>query len=94
MHADPSIVLWPDYQEFYGWLCQEVEGLTDQELDFDSHDPTQEWRWWSIRRQVSHMAWDLLIVMYRRCQQFLWRALGKPLEIENLPLNSHWLWAF
>jgi hypothetical protein len=45
MHPDPSIVLWPDYQEFYRWLCQEVEGLTDQELDFDSHDPTQEWMW-------------------------------------------------
>jgi hypothetical protein len=72
MHPDPQVVLWPDYQEFYGWLCQEVDGLTDAELDFDSHDPAHEWMWWSIRRQVSHMAWDLLIVMYRRCHTFLW----------------------
>ena len=67
MHPDPQVVIWPDYQEFYRWLCQEVDGLTDAELDFDSHDPAHEWMWWSIRRQVSHMAWDLLIVMYRRC---------------------------
>ena len=55
MHPDPHIVLWPDFQEFYRWLCQEVDGLTDAELDFDSHDPAHEWMWWSIRRQVSHM---------------------------------------
>src|SRR5437870_9200787 len=72
MHPDSRVVLWPDYQAFYGWRCQEVAGLTDAELDFDSHDPAHEWMWWSIRRQVSHMAWDLLIVMYRRCHMFLW----------------------
>src|SRR2546428_12908055 len=70
MHPDPQVVLWSDYQEFYRWLCQEVDGLTDAALDFDSHDPAHEWMWWSIRRQVSHMAWDLLIVMYRRCHLF------------------------
>jgi hypothetical protein len=72
MHSDPNVVTWPDYQEFYRWLCQEVDGLTEEALDFDSQDPAQEWMWWSIRRQVSHMAWDLLIVMYRRCHMFLW----------------------
>src|SRR2546423_10162227 len=71
MHPDPQVVIWPDYQEFNRWLCQEVDGLTDAELDFDSHDPAHEWMWWSIRRQVSHMAWDLLIVMYRRRPKFL-----------------------
>src|SRR4030095_16812460 len=72
MHPDPQVVIWPDYQEFYRWLCQEVDGLTDAELDFDSHDPAHEWLWGSIRRQVSHMARDLLIVMYRRCHMVLW----------------------
>jgi hypothetical protein len=72
MHPDPSIVTWPDYQEFYRWLVQEVDGLTDAELDFAAPDPAPEWLWWSIRRQVSHMAWDLLMVMYRRCHMFLW----------------------
>src|SRR6266704_253743 len=81
MHPDLRIVIWPDYQEFYRWLCQEVDGLTDAELDFDSHDPAQEWMWWSIRRQVSHMAWDLLIVMYRRCHMFLWPDGNVPTPI-------------
>ncbi len=72
MNPDPNIVVWPNYQEFYQWLCQEVDGLTDTQLDFDSQDPTQEWMWWSSRRQVSHIAWVLLIVMHRRCHMFLW----------------------
>jgi hypothetical protein len=72
MHPDPSVVVWPDYQEFYQWLCQEVAGLNDTQLDFDSQDPSQEWMWWSIRRQVSHIAWVLLVFMHRRCHMFLW----------------------
>jgi hypothetical protein len=83
MHPDPDVVLWPDYQGFYRCLCQEVDGLTDTALDFDSQDPAQEWMWWSIRRQVSHMAWDLLIVMYRRCHMFLWPD-------ENIPTPIRW----
>jgi len=81
MHPDPRVVLWPDYQEFYRWLCQEVDGLTEAELDFDSQDPAHEWMWWSIRRQVSHMAWDLLLVMYRRCHMFLWPDGNVPTPI-------------
>lgn len=72
MHSDPAVVVWPDYQEWYGWLCREVDGLSEAQLDFDSQDPAREWMWWSIRRQVSHMAWDLLLVMRRRCHMFLW----------------------
>jgi len=83
MHADPAVVVWPDYQEFYTWLCREVDGLSDTQLDLDAQDPTQEWMWWSIRRQVSHMAWDLLIVMYKRCRMFLWPD-------GNLPTPIRW----
>ena len=28
--------------------------------------------WWSIRRQVSHMAWDSLVFPRRRCAELLW----------------------
>ena len=63
MHDDPSIVAWPDYQEFRRWLETEVDGLSDVQLDFDSQDPAREWMWWSIRRQVSHVAW----VFWRSC---------------------------
>jgi len=39
MHADPNVVIWPDYQEFYRWLCHEVDGVSETQLDFDSQDP-------------------------------------------------------
>jgi len=72
MHADPDVVIWPDYQEFYRWLCHEVDGLSEVQLDFDSQEPQQEWMWWSSRRQISHIAWVLLVFMHRRCHMFLW----------------------
>jgi hypothetical protein len=82
MHPDPRVVVWPDYQEFYSWLQQEVAGLNAAQLDFDSQDPAQEWMWWSIRRQVSHMAWDLLMIMHRRCAMFLWPDGHPPRPID------------
>jgi hypothetical protein len=72
MHADPAVVTWPDYQEFYRWMCDETEGLTEVQLDFDSQDPAQTWMEWSIRRQVSHITWVMLSVMHGRFQPFLW----------------------
>jgi hypothetical protein len=72
MDSDPMVVNWPDYGELYSWLCQEVEGLSDAQLDFDSQAPEQEWMWWSIRRQVSHIAWVALVFPHRRCHMFLW----------------------
>ena len=60
MNPDPAVVVWPDYQEFHRWLSEETAGLNDAQLDFDSQDPAQEWMWWSIRRQMSHIACVLL----------------------------------
>jgi len=90
MHPDQNVVVWPDYGEFYDWLCQEVAGLRDEHLDFDNQDPTQEWMWWSIRRQVSHMAWDLLLIMRRRCHMFLWPQgnIPRPIDWEAHRLSS------
>jgi hypothetical protein len=90
MHPDPSIVVWPDYQEFYQWLCQEVEGLNNVQLDFDSQDPAQEWMWWSIRRQVSHIAWVLLVFSHRRCHMFLWPDgnIPRPIRWEDHTLST------
>lgn len=56
VHSDPMVVSWPDYSEVYNWLCQEVKKLSDAQLDFDCQAPEQEWMWWSMRRQVSHVA--------------------------------------
>lgn len=45
--------LFPEYMTLYDLISQEVEGLTDEQLDWTS----DKWGWseWSIRRQVSHM---------------------------------------
>ena len=46
--------LFPEYSTLYDLIAREVEGLTDEQLDFTSDN----WAWaeWNIRRQLSHMA--------------------------------------
>ena len=50
-------VLFSEYSTLYGWVAREVEGLTEAQLDFSSN----RWAWaeWSIRRQLSHMAFAI-----------------------------------
>ena len=72
MPEDPAVGAMPYYQRLVEWTRAEVEGLTDEQLDVDDLSPDKEWMWWSIRRQVSHMAWDALIFSRSRCGQFLW----------------------
>ena len=50
----PAAALFPEYETLYDLIAQEVEGLTDEQLDWTS----DKWGWaeWSIRRQMSHMA--------------------------------------
>ena len=51
---DPGTGLFPQYgPEMYAMVASEVEGLTDEQLDWNSD--RWEWSKWSIRRQVSHM---------------------------------------
>ena len=51
----PATSLFPQFKsELYHMFSTEVEGLTDQELDFESNK--WEWSKWSIRRNVSHVA--------------------------------------
>lgn len=91
MNSDPDVVVWPDYQQFYGWLRQETAGLSDAHLDFDSQDPAQEWMWWSIRRQVSHIACLALVFPYRRCHAFLWPDGNIPAPIrweDHVPMAA------
>ncbi len=72
MPVDPGAGTMPTYSLLVRWTRAEVEGLSDAELDFDDHHRDREWMWWSIRRQVSHMAWDSLIFTRRRCATLLW----------------------
>ncbi len=72
MPAELSVGAMPYYPHLITWVKAEVEGLTEAQLDFDDRHPDREWMWWSIRRQVSHMAWDSLVFPHRRCADLLW----------------------
>ena len=50
----PASALFPEFDTLYDLIAPEVEGLTDEQLDWTS----DRWGWaeWSIRRQMSHMA--------------------------------------
>ena len=51
----PATALFPQYEsELYQMIADEIEGLTDEQLDFESD--RWEWSRWSIRRNLSHMA--------------------------------------
>ena len=72
MPVDPAVGAMPAFPLIRRWVAAEIDGLTDQQLDFCDLDPDREWMWWSIRRQVSHVAWDALVFSRRRCAQLLW----------------------
>ena len=72
MPVDEMVALMPPYRRLINWITTEVDGLTAEQLDFDDLSPEREWMWWSIRRQVSHIAWDSLIFTSRRCGKLLW----------------------
>ncbi len=72
MPEDPSIGAMPPFRRLVDWLSAEVVGLTGPQLDFDDPHPDREWMWWSIRRQISHIAWDALVFTHRRCAHLLW----------------------
>ena len=81
MPEDPTIGAMPYYPHLMMWVKAEIEGLTDAQLDFDDSHPDREWMWWSIRRQVSHMAWDALVFSHRRCAELLWPDGNDPAPV-------------
>ena len=50
----PGSALFPEFRTLYDLIAREVEGLTDEQLDWTSD--AFDWAEWSIRNQVSHMA--------------------------------------
>ncbi len=81
MPADPTSGAMPYYPHLVTWDEAEVEGLTEAQLDFDDVHPDREWMWWSMRRQVSHMAWDALVFPHRRCPELLWPDGNDPAPV-------------
>jgi hypothetical protein len=72
MPTDPAGGLMPYYRHLLDWTAAEVAGLSDAQLDLAEPDGPHEWRWWSIRRLVSHNAWTALVFPHRRCAGLLW----------------------
>ena len=50
----PTSTLFPEFDTLYDLIANEVQGLTDAQLDWTSED--YAWAEWSIRNQLSHMA--------------------------------------
>ena len=50
----PAATLFPEFDTLYDLIANEVDGLTDSQLDWTSDD--YAWAEWSIRVQLSHMA--------------------------------------
>lgn len=78
MPDDQAVGAMPPYRRLVEWVEAEVAGLTDTQLDLDDLSHDKEWMWWSIRRQVSHIAWDALIFTHRRCAHLLWPDGNEP----------------
>lgn len=94
MPEDPAVGAMPHYPSLVEWVKAEVDGLSPAQLDFDDLSPEREWMWWSIRRQVSHIAWDALVFTRRRCADLLWPDGDIPSPIDwddhRLGPNSRW----
>jgi len=50
----PASALFPEFDTLYDLIANEVQGLTDAQLDWTSDE--YAWAEWSIRNQLSHMA--------------------------------------
>ena len=72
MPQDMASGVMPYCPHLLTWVMAEVAGLTEAQLDVADAHPDREWMWWSIRRQVSHMASDALVFSHRRCTTLLW----------------------
>lgn len=72
----PATALFPQFEsEIYRMVSNEVEGLTSEQLDFESD--RWEWSKWSIRRNLSHMASGDV--------RWFWDRWGKILFPQGLP---------
>lgn len=67
---------YPEFAHLYDWLREEVEGLTEEQLDWD--DQSQEWSKWSIRRQLSHIAYAYFFQMVMAWGKHFFKDRQKP----------------
>ena len=65
----PGTNLFPEYANLHDLIMAEVKGISDEQLDWES----EQWGWsrWSIRRQLSHMAFAFYVHLVRRWGEVL-----------------------
>ena len=60
--AAPARDIFPEFNTIPGLFADEVRGLSDEVLD--RRRPGKGWGGWSIREQVSHVAWIPYLIFY------------------------------
>ena len=85
----PAITLFPQFESaIYDMMSTEVEGLSDQKLDYES----DRWDWskWSIRRNLSHVAsGDFRWLLVRWGQQLFPQGLPDVGDLDSLAASPH-----
>ena len=83
----PATALLPELEsELYRMISAEVEGLSDEQLDFESD--RWEWSKWSIRRNLSHVAsGDYRWLLLRWGPQLFPEGLPDIADLDNI-MNS------
>jgi hypothetical protein len=82
----PATDLFPEFATLYDLIAREVEGLSDEQLDFRS----ERWAWagWSIRQQVSHIAYAIYSWVLRRLGNTLFPDRAHGIEEVDLIMTS------
>ena len=83
----PATELFPQFKsDIYDMIATEIEGLTDEQLDFESD--RWEWSKWSIRRNLSHMAsGDIRWLVNRWGEQLFTEGLPEVSDLDGI-VNS------
>ena len=85
----PATALFPQFEhELYRMVSTEVEGLTEQQLDFESD--RWEWSRWSIRRNLSHVAsGDFRWLLLRWGQRLFPQGLPDVGDVDSLVASPY-----
>ncbi len=88
----PATAMFPQFEsELYAMVDAEVNGLTDEQLGWES----ERWEWskWSIRRQVSHIAFFMRAWLITRWgEQLFPQGLSELGELADFPASPDQRW--
>ncbi len=85
----PAVALFPQFEsDLYHMISTEVQGLTDGQLDFESD--RWEWSKWSIRRNLSHVAFgDFRWLVLRWGPQLFPQGLPEIEDLDAIMASSY-----